>query len=114
MIPNHDLILLSLLHASFISCVLLLVTFVVLICLLLAFCIMLLLIAFLDIYDALLFFSWYVADVKSNIELAFVVTLFSFMRFFVHMSLASKPIWEGITVKVRVKMQQLRGQPELH
>ncbi|KAK4388847.1 Tocopherol cyclase, chloroplastic [Sesamum angolense] len=45
------------------------------------------------------FISWYLADVKSNIELAFVVALFSFMRLYVHMSLASKPILEGVTAK---------------
>lgn len=110
MVPNVDLILLALLHGSVISCIVLLVTFVIFICLLLAFSIILLLIVFIDFYDAVSFISWYLAIVKSNIELAFMVTLFTLMRFIVNMSLASMTFLEGTTINLKVKMQLLRGQ----
>lgn len=101
MVPNVDLILVALLHASFISSIVALGTCVVLICLLVAFCIVLFLVVFMDFYDIFSLVSCYLVAVRSHVELAFVLSLFVLMQFVIDTILGLRSI-------VEVKMQRLR------
>lgn len=106
--PNIELIMLALLHASFISFMVILVTCVIFICLLLAFCIALLLLLSLDLHYIFSLISTYLVLVESHMELAFLLCLFLFMRFVVD---ASKTFLEGlISIKLKVQMLMLNKE----
>lgn len=99
MIPGIDLILVALLHSSFISFVVALAMCVAFICLFLAFCVVLLLIVLVDLRDIFSFVSCYLVVVRSHMELAFVLSLVVLIRFTVGTSLALRSI-----VPMKMKM----------
>lgn len=113
MAPNVDLILLSLLHGSVISLVLLLVTFAVFMSLLLAFCIILLLIVFVDLYDVASYARWFLAVLRCDIELAALLTLRTLFRFVVYIASASKLFLDSVGKGLKLKLQLLRVQSGL-
>lgn len=103
MMPGIDLILVALLHGSFISFVVALATCVAFICLFVAFCIVLLLVVFVDLYDVFSLVSCYLVVVRSNVELAFVLSLVVLIRFIIGTSLALRSI-----VQMQMKMKMIK------
>ncbi|XAR70868.1 hypothetical protein NMG60_11027902 [Bertholletia excelsa] len=110
MVPNLDLILLSLLHGSFISCILLLFVFVIMICLLLAFFITLLSIILIDSYDIFSTLSLYFHNLRANIELGFVLVLVTLVHVLVKGALASKPWFERVSADLEDKARHALDQ----
>ncbi|KAM7493306.1 hypothetical protein LguiB_027915 [Lonicera macranthoides] len=110
MVPNLDLILLALLHGSFISCVLILVLFIILMALLLAFSIGALSIVVIDSFDLFSLISRCVATLRANIELGFVLILVTAMHFIINAAIASKPWFNNIVSKIKQNLQWLVDQ----
>lgn len=81
MIPNLDLFLLAILHASFIACVLLLIVSVVLIGLLLAFSVTIFSIAIIDLREGFLACSLHCATLKANLYLGLILLFYMLMHF---------------------------------
>ncbi|KAI7993635.1 hypothetical protein ACSBR2_040369 [Camellia fascicularis] len=107
MVPNLDLILIAVLHGSFISCILLVFTFLMLICLLLAFSITLFSIVIIDSYDVFSMISLYFGTLRANVELGFVLVLFTLLHFMVNAGLASKPRVESMVANFKVKARHV-------
>ncbi|KAM7490422.1 hypothetical protein LguiA_033343 [Lonicera macranthoides] len=110
MVPNLDLILLALLHGSFISCVLILVLFIILMALLLAFSIGALSIVVIDSFDLFSLISRYVATLRANIELGFILILVTAMHFIINAAIASKPWFNNIVSKIKENLQWVVDQ----
>lgn len=106
MFPNMDLILLTLLYCSFISCALLLAIFVTFNGLMLAFFITLFSIVVIDVNDAFSLFSLYFVTVKANFELGFVVILWAVIHEAIVVMLVLKPLCERMVSEIKVKATQ--------
>ncbi|ONK69074.1 uncharacterized protein A4U43_C05F19020 [Asparagus officinalis] len=92
MVPNLDLLFLSFIYGSLISCFLLLAIFLLLICLLLSASLVFLAILLIDIYDAISSFSWMLDSFMANVKLAFVLITF----------IAMKRTFEGLLALIRL------------
>lgn len=104
MVSNLDLIILALLHGSFISFALLLVVVIILISLLAAFSITLFFIILFYLYDIFLTCSLYFEIViKSNLELSFVFIIIKLMYYLVVNVLALKPLVNHMVSEFKVK-----------
>ncbi|KAJ8644786.1 hypothetical protein MRB53_006534 [Persea americana] len=104
MIPHLDLLLLACLHASVISCILLVTTFFLLICLLLASFLTLISIILFDAFNIIFPLSSIIDALIVNLELGFTLILFVLMSRVVRVALVLMPLFKaaGSTMKVRV------------
>ncbi|WMV42898.1 hypothetical protein MTR67_036283 [Solanum verrucosum] len=108
MVPNIDLIFLSLVYGSIISCILLLAVFIVLIFLLLAIAIVLFSVVLIDSYDVVAFVSWYFEILNANIQLAFVLFLCTSIQIGLkYYTSVSKPSMESMLTKIKAKMKNV-------
>lgn len=105
MIPHLDLLLLACLHASVISCILLVTTLFLLICLLLASFLTLFSIILFDAFNIISPLSSIIDTLIVNLELGFTLILFLLMSQVVGAALLLMPLFKsaGSTVKVRVR-----------
>ncbi|KAK7261587.1 hypothetical protein RIF29_27901 [Crotalaria pallida] len=91
MLPNLDLILLSFLHASFISFVLLIAIFIILLALLFAFSLALLSISLYDLHHFCSEICEYFIIVKGDLQLGMALILVSLVHQAVNFFFVSKP-----------------------
>ncbi|PQM34221.1 hypothetical protein Pyn_29535 [Prunus yedoensis var. nudiflora] len=106
--PNLDLIILALLHGSFIAGFLLLVTSVMLTALLLAFSLGLVSILINDLcYISLLFSFYFETILKHNLELGFVLIVCKLLHHAVRIILASKPFLERKISQLKAKARHV-------
>jgi hypothetical protein len=106
MFPNLDLILLALLHASFVFFVLLIVIIILFFLLLLTFSLALLSIFLLDLHHYFCIFYEYFEFIKGDLELGLVLILISLIHHGVDSFLVSKPRHKRKYDKFEVKAQQ--------
>jgi hypothetical protein len=97
MFPNLDLILLALLHASFVFFVLLIVIIILFFILLLTFSLALLSIFLLDLHHYFCVFYEYFEFIKGDLELGLVLILISLIHHGVDSFLVSKPRHKRMT-----------------
>lgn len=106
MFPNLDLILIALLHASFVFFVLLIAIIILFFLLLLAFCIVLLTIFLLDLHHYFSMVFGYFEIIKGDLELGVVLILISLIHHVVDFFLISKPNHKRKFDKFDVKAHQ--------
>lgn len=106
MFPNLDLILLALLHASFVFFLLLIVIIILFFFLLFAFSLALLSIFLLDLHHYFYVVYEYFEIVKGDLELGLVLILISLIHRGVEFFLVSKPIHKRKFDRFEVKAQQ--------
>lgn len=103
MLPNLELILLLILHGSFIASILLLFTSLVLLALLLAFFLGLFSLVVIDLYDIFPLISWCFQTTKANLELGFVLILCVILRRVVNTILLSIPFFQRVLYRLKAK-----------
>lgn len=106
MLPNLDLIILAILHASLISFVLLSVIFIILLALLVAFFLALLLLSLFDMHHCSLILYEYLKMVKDDLQLGMVLILVSLINQAVDFVLVSKPWHKRKVDEFEVKAQK--------
>lgn len=113
MIPNLDLLLLAFLHASFISCILLVTTFFLLICLLLASSITVFSIILFDALNIITPVSTIINTLIVNLELGFTLVSYVVISRAVDAALVLTPLFEaavsGVKVRVRHVLDYFQG-----
>ncbi|KAL8154196.1 hypothetical protein V2J09_011956 [Rumex salicifolius] len=107
MLPNLDLILLSILHCTLICCILLTVISFILIILSLALTFGLFSLALLDLYNVTISLSFNLEALKADLQLVLLWAFCTLLRFGIMVLLALKPGAHSTSSKRLVKLQQM-------
>ncbi|KAI4337488.1 hypothetical protein L6164_015898 [Bauhinia variegata] len=112
MLPNLDLILIALLHASFIACALLMVILIILFGLLLAFSLAVLSVSLFDLLHFFPVFSVYFSMVKDDIEFGLILIFLRLLQQAVAFASGSTPLHSASNTQV-LKNAIANAKPKL-